>query len=318
MPKCLECNSILPRLQWTHFKYKCTGKFKNGREYRKVYPDAELVDSNIAKKTAITLENLTKKYGKLDGVTRWNEYKQKQAYSNSFVYKKKKHNWTKKKWKDFNNSRAITIENLIKKYGEEQGLINWNNYCDKQRVTKSKEYVVNKYGIEKWNHICKLKKQVHDPHWISNNERITIDEAIAKIAARRGTAYTSKIELEFISMLEKYQALDHTTKKNPFGKWDHLNNRYVIYDIKHKNCIIEFNGDYWHANPTIYNKNDIIRTKSAAEIWERDRHKLSIVESIGLSTYVIWESDFIKNKQATINKVVKWIQNTLKLNQSNV
>ena len=55
MPKCLECGFEAPRLQWTHFRYNCTGRFKNGTEYRRVYHDAELVDKNISKKFFIVL-----------------------------------------------------------------------------------------------------------------------------------------------------------------------------------------------------------------------------------------------------------------------
>lgn len=50
MPKCLECGFESSRLQWTHFRYKCTGRFKNGTEYKKAYPNALLVDEEIAKK----------------------------------------------------------------------------------------------------------------------------------------------------------------------------------------------------------------------------------------------------------------------------
>ena len=71
MPKCLECGFEASRLQWTHFKYKCTGRFSNGREYKKVYPSALLVDKELAKNTAITKNNLIKnmelKTAALDG-----------------------------------------------------------------------------------------------------------------------------------------------------------------------------------------------------------------------------------------------------------
>lgn len=313
MPKCLECGIVLPRLQWTHFRYNCTGKFKNGREYQKAYYNAELVDLDIKEKTAVTLNNLIKKYGTEIGTIKWEEYKNKQAYSNSFEYKKRKHKWTKKKWTEFNKSRAITLNNLVKKYGSEIGLIKWEEYCDKQKITKSKEYVIKKYGIDRWNEMCRLKYQPHDPIYISEKEGITIEEAISKISSKRGVKYTSKLELEFIASLEAlYQKLDHTTNSNPFGKWDHINHQYVIYDIKHQNCIIEFNGDYWHANPRLYKPTDMIRNQLASDIWEKDKRKIKLVEDEGFSVYVVWESDYLENRSQTIKKVIEWIQNTQK------
>jgi beta-mannanase len=50
MPKCLECGVEAQRLQWTHFKYKCTGKFKNGKEYQAAYPGSKVVDEELSQK----------------------------------------------------------------------------------------------------------------------------------------------------------------------------------------------------------------------------------------------------------------------------
>lgn len=58
MIKCLECGIESNRLQWTHFKFNCTGRFKNGCEYQLAYPNALLVDESIVKKTAVTLDNV--------------------------------------------------------------------------------------------------------------------------------------------------------------------------------------------------------------------------------------------------------------------
>ena len=35
MPTCKECGFTASRLQWTHFKFNCTGKFNNGKEFIK-------------------------------------------------------------------------------------------------------------------------------------------------------------------------------------------------------------------------------------------------------------------------------------------
>ena len=89
----------------------------------------------------------------------------------------------------------------------------------------------------------------------------------------------------------------------------------MIYDIKHKDCIIEFNGDYWHANPKIYDNDDLIRGTKAEDIWKRDALKISIAESHGFRTFVVWENDYINNKEKIIKDVVEWIQNIQELNQ---
>jgi len=313
MIKCLECGFEGPRLQWTHFKYKCTGKFSNGREYKLAYPGAQLVSDEVAKSTAITLENLIKEYGQIEGTTRWESYKSKQAISNSFEYKKEKHGWTEEKFNEYNSSRAQTLEKMILRHGEVVGAEKWESYCLQQAYTNTKEYFVNKYGIEigtqKYLEINHKKTIPHSPKLLADHLSISIDDAIKIILSRQKTYYFSQLELEFTSMLEaEIGEVDHKSTKNPYGKWSHFLNSYVVYDIKHKNCIIEFNGDYWHANPKIYADTAIMRGGvTALDVRNRDMLKLKTVQDFGFSVLTVWEEEFTANKIATINKVKEWI-----------
>jgi hypothetical protein len=311
MPKCLECGFESPRLQWTHFKFKCTGKFNNGQEYMAAHPGSKTVDPELAKRTAVSEETLVRKYGEQEGAQRWAIYKQKQAHSNSLEYKQDKHGWSEEEYKNYNLSRAITPETMANKYGLEEGLRRYESYCDKQKVTKSREYVVDKYGEARWNEINLKKSRPHDVQWIAAQENITLDMAVAKIASRYRTLYTSDLELEFVAELEKLVGtLDHTNNHSPFGKWDHKRNKYVVYDVKHGKCVIEFNGDYWHANPEIYSEADMIRGKLAKDIWYNDSLKLAIAQDAGLNVRVVWERDYLSRKQETLKEVAEWIQNT--------
>lgn len=312
MPVCKECGFTSVRLQWTHFKYNCTGRFKNGKEYQNAYPGSKLVDDQLAKRTAVTLENLQKKYGEIDGQTKWDEYKSKQAYTNSFEHKKEKFGWTKDQFDSYNSSRSITLENMIKRHGEELGIIKWAEYCDRQKFTKSKNYLIEKYGLEegtkKYLDINRKKIEPHDPKLLSEKLSISLDDAVSLICNRRTYKYTSLLEQEFINLLgQQIGPIEHSSLKRPFGKWCHSLNRYVIYDIKHYDCIIEFNGDYWHANPLYYHETDCIRGVPAKDIWEFDRQKIQLATDTGFRVMVIWENEFLNDKNKTIEKVKKWI-----------
>ena len=312
MIKCKECGFESDRLQWTHFRYNCTGRFKNGREYRSAYPGALLVDPELSKKTAITLENFIKKYGEVEGKNKWNTYREKQAISNSLEYKKEKHGWTSDQFDAFNKSRAVTLENMIIKHGETKGIELWSQYCDRQKYTKTKEYFISNYGevngLQKYLEINRKKSEPHDPKLLSEKLGISIDQAVDVIANRGSYKYTSLLEQEFINLLElRIGPLDHTSLKLPFGRWIDSISKYVVYDIKHKDCIIEFNGDYWHANPKIYNKTDLIRGTPASDIWKKDSIKINEATKLGYRTLIVWESDFIKNKQAIVEETAKWI-----------
>lgn len=62
-----------------------------------------------------------------------------------------------------------------------------------------------------------------------------------------------------------------------------------------KKVIIEINGDYVHANPLIYNPDDIIKlpgcSYTAQEKWESDKIRNDWLVSQGYRVLVVWESD---------------------------
>jgi G:T-mismatch repair DNA endonuclease (very short patch repair protein) len=78
--------------------------------------------------------------------------------------------------------------------------------------------------------------------------------------------------------------------------------RYVYdYMLKETNIIIEANGDYWHANPLIYNDDDVFQNMhkqkfiTAKEIWELNKIKIDLANKNGHSVVVVWEAE-LKNK----------------------
>ena len=89
---------------------------------------------------------------------------------------------------------------------------------------------------------------------------------------------------------------------------------FVDFFIKDIGKVIEFNGDYWHANPTKYNSNSEIIypnniKKLASDIWEEDAYKLDLIKThLDIKDIlVVWESDFRKFKNETIIKCLEFI-----------
>jgi G:T-mismatch repair DNA endonuclease (very short patch repair protein)/predicted RNA-binding Zn-ribbon protein involved in translation (DUF1610 family) len=79
------------------------------------------------------------------------------------------------------------------------------------------------------------------------------------------------------------------------------------------NLIIEYFGDYWHCNPTKYDKNYFNQKKGmlSKEIWDYDKKKIDLIINYGYNLEVIWENDLkydnkkiitILNKYDTKNK----------------
>lgn len=80
--------------------------------------------------------------------------------------------------------------------------------------------------------------------------------------------------------------------------------------IPDKNIAFEVNGDFWHMNPKIYDKNDFNDKtgETAKEIWDRDKYKKQVCESMSISYNVIWEYDW-KNNNEYIKEKIKNILN---------
>lgn len=63
------------------------------------------------------------------------------------------------------------------------------------------------------------------------------------------------------------------------------------------NLIIEYNGDYWHANPNKYEQGTYLNIQGKGpilidSIWERDNFKKRLAEDAGYKVVYIWESDY--------------------------
>ena len=56
----------------------------------------------------------------------------------------------------------VVKKNLVKKYGEEEGNRRWNEYVEKQKITKSWDYMVEKFGEEKAREINRKKLMIED------------------------------------------------------------------------------------------------------------------------------------------------------------
>ena len=73
---------------------------------------------------------------------------------------------------------------------------------------------------------------------------------------------------------------------------------------KETNTIYEFNGDYWHGNPSIYNYNDkSYFSVSFGELYQKTLRKENIIKELGYNLITIWESDWMK-----LNKSIKKFQ----------
>ncbi|MFA5174775.1 MAG: DUF559 domain-containing protein [Candidatus Pacearchaeota archaeon] len=88
-----------------------------------------------------------------------------------------------------------------------------------------------------------------------------------------------------------------------------LENRWFYPDISiGKKTIIEYYGNYWHANSRIYKDNIILgHNKTLKEIHQYDKKRINILKRNGYNVLVIWQDEYLKNKEKTINNIIKFV-----------
>jgi len=75
------------------------------------------------------------------------------------------------------------------------------------------------------------------------------------------------------------------------------------------NKAIEFNGDYWHCNPSKYDRNYYHKHKNlyAHQIWERDIKKKMLCEENGIELMIVWENDWNADKNQCKKGILEFI-----------
>lgn len=92
-----------------------------------------------------------------------------------------------------------------------------------------------------------------------------------------------------------------------------LNLGSYFYDYYKGKKLIEFNGDYWHGNPEIYEAFDVVESsfgkggQYACDLWARDEKKKLYANNLGYEVLVIWESEYKSYPSLTIQKCIDFL-----------
>lgn len=79
---------------------------------------------------------------------------------------------------------------------------------------------------------------------------------------------------------------------------------------------IEFYGDYYHANPFVYEDDDYIKVKgkTAKEVRDADRRRVEKIVESGYKVIVLWQRNYRENKEYALEDLVRQIDEALKEN----
>lgn len=305
---------------------RCPGTFEYFHIFKGMSKEQSMKEKEIYQNNKKnTKSNFIKKYGKEEGIKRWNVYRNKQSKSNTFEYKKEKYGWTREEFDEYNESRSSTKENFINRHGKELGAQLWEEYVNKQSYTNSLEYFIEKYGEglgnKKYKKYCKLRGHSFE----SFLERYDGDYDLANkkyleyVKIRPG--YKSSSDLANKMFDEIYENLsdgdlvyyDGLNMEYLFNSTEQSHPYFVDFYIKNKHKVIEFYGDYWHANPEIYELDEIISypnniKKTRKDIEEVDNKRINELTTIhGLDILIVWESEYNKDPIKTVKECLEWI-----------
>lgn len=297
--RCYDCVcKKFPEFKDVRFKF--AHKAAKYTQYAFDVPDEDFKPVSTARQS-VTKEKMIKKYGLTEGEQKWKAYCDKQAETNTFEYKNKKYGMTQDEFDAYNKSRAVTLDNLINRYGEIEGHIRWDEYCNRQRYTTTKQYFIEKYGeVEgtlKFDNFCE-KRQFG---YISSHHDLSQTQSVSFIAYE----FTVNISKYFKNNILFFGDNEYriTTEKSTY---------FLDYYDETLNIVVEFFGTYYHMDPKKYPEYYLFLDGkiTAKEKREKDRIRLEdIQQTMNCKIIVVWESTYRKDKQGTIDNIIKMIDN---------
>ena len=218
-----------------------------------------------------------------DDITATEKVKEVQANNARLLREKAKENntshllsiWKYQYWMAKGLSFAESVEKV-------SGIQRVNSLRGAAKITPEQRRLINPVFIDYW--------QARYPN--SDYKTMFQDYCAQRYKSQ---AFRSKIADEFcVNLASNFTNAKLYYGENEYGKYIPLINSYVKYDYIDltNNFCVEFNGNYWHRNSQ-----------------EKDKIKKEFIESLGFKYIVIWESDYIKDKSSTINRVITIINN---------
>lgn len=318
--KCRICNKEFKSITATHL-------MTHGLTIRdyvsqfNIMPGELTSDDTRKKKATASKDHWINKYGPIDGLKRWNAYRERQRYTNTFEYKQQEKGWSKQEFDEYNKSRAVTLENMIYRYGVIEGKARWKSYVDAQRTNGSSEqWFINKLGEAagkaRWKAVCNTKAHTIDSYTHKYGEDLGTQKYLEYMKNKRNQekfVFSQKSQEFFNKLITEFpedrsECMHFQSKDFEYIIHTSTGAKFVdFFDTTAWKCI-EFFGDYWHGNPNKYTKDDQIRGVLVEDIWNKDSDRISsIMQSAGCDVLVIWESEVDEDVSKAIEKCKRFL-----------
>lgn len=186
-----------------------------------------------------------------------------------------------------NYAKGSTLQYWIDKLGEEEGTKEYKRICYQKGNSNRLSYYKEIYGDKEGEII--FKNRIHNI--ISKNAKsyhTSINERFNKILIENNIPF-------------KREFVIHKKDKTGYFSYDFLINNTLI---------VELNGEFWHADPRKYKKNDVLsfpgRKVIAEDLWEKDKLKCNLAKENGYKVLTIWEDDINRMTDEEILKCIEY------------
>lgn len=185
-----------------------------------------------------------------------------------------RHNWrTLQSWIDYKCKNCGIIFRERKNYRH-------------PRTGKGRQYCSNKCSA------TSLEKQEALRRWGKSNKNHLFIAGFQKKMSLSNSKKISKLQQKVYNEIKLY------FQDAILEKWlDDVKKSIDIF-IPSINKVIEVYGDYWHANPLLFNPTDINQhnKKLAEDIWATDKVKIDLLIKNGYLVDILWEREISKIK----------------------
>lgn len=201
-------------------------------------------------------------------------------------------------------NNRFAVEHWVEQYGEEDGRRLYSEF-----QTRGKDWYIKNHG-EVFGPILHADRIDRWMATMDNKTDLEKDEITRKKMSGYGVSGIEKTIGEKIKSVIPDLELQFVLKRS--------NGKRFIYDFKYKNKVVEFHGDMWHMNPSLFDINDVNRvTNTIAEnVWQKDAEKLHELTINDIELMVVWESDYKKDKEATIQKCIRFLTQSTENSQT--
>jgi hypothetical protein len=231
-------------------------------------------------------------------------------FSKNFIhgYDKEWHEEQSKKHSKFRNENKELFKTNIEYWLEQtNGSQEEAERLYKEFQIRDLAYFINKYGEKEGN--IRYKQKIEK--WIKTLDEKPLQEKmdINSRKVRKSSAFYSKAEKELFDALQA--ALPDITDQFALPVDNHSYNKQAyLYDMVYETKIIEYNGDFWHSNPMLFEKEHICpyTKRTQKEIHDKDTDKIRIAKNHGYTVKVIWEQDYNKDKEKVIQECLNFLK----------